>query len=175
MALGIPVCRQLRGALIEFFQSKRFTFDDPQIERFFHPLSSVQMHLPVSIGDYTDFYASREHASNVGEMFRGKENALMPNWLHLPVGYHGRASSIVVSGTPIKRPRGQCKPPTADAPLFKASEKLDFELEMVSEELSAGWWILKKSFRRLLLVLAIIWVNRFPSKGLMSTSLAFVY
>ena len=118
-------------ALIQFFKNNRFQFNDPAVECFFHPLSQVKMHLPVNIGDYTDFYASREHASNVGEMFRGKENALMPNWLHLPVGYHGRASSIVVSGSEIKRPRGQCKPPTADAPVFKLSEKLDFELEMV--------------------------------------------
>ncbi len=88
------------------------------------------MHLPIAIGDYTDFYASKEHASNVGEMFRGKENALMPNWLHLPVGYHGRASSIVVSGTPVKRPSGQNKPPEG-VPIFGPSKKLDFELEMV--------------------------------------------
>ena len=65
------------------------------------------MHLPAQVGDYTDFYSSREHASNVGEMFRGKGNELQPNWLHLPVGYHGRASSVVVSGTPVVRPRGQ--------------------------------------------------------------------
>jgi fumarylacetoacetase len=131
MALGRPVWRQLRSALIQFFRHNQFKFSDPQVECFFHPLSAVQMHMPVSIGDYTDFYASREHASNVGEMFRGKENALMPNWLHLPVGYHGRASSIVVSGTEIKRPHGQCKP-SSDAPVFKLTEKLDFELEMVS-------------------------------------------
>lgn len=91
------------------------------------------MHLPIIVGDYTDFYASKEHASNVGEMFRGKENALMPNWLHLPVGYHGRSSSIVVSGTPIRRPLGQFKlKPDAEFPLFGPSKKLDFELEIVS-------------------------------------------
>lgn len=89
------------------------------------------MHLPISIGDYTDFYASKEHASNVGEMFRGKENALMPNWLHLPVGYHGRSSSIVVSGTPVKRPSGQSKP-LEGGPVVGPSKKLDFELEMVN-------------------------------------------
>jgi fumarylacetoacetase len=93
------------------------------------PVHKAQMHLPVEIGDYTDFYASREHATNVGIMFRGKENALMPNWLHLPVGYHGRASSVVISGTDVVRPRGQVKP--KDAPLeFAASRQLDFELEM---------------------------------------------
>lgn len=93
------------------------------------PIHKVQMHLPVEIGDYTDFYASREHATNVGIMFRGKENALMPNWLHLPVGYHGRASSVVISGTDVIRPRGQVKP--KEAPLeFTTSRQLDFELEM---------------------------------------------
>lgn len=126
MALGRPVWRQLRQELQAFLQSIDKPVDG------FYPLKGVQMHLPIVIGDYTDFYASKEHASNVGEMFRGKDNALMPNWLHLPVGYHGRASSIVVSGTPIKRPQGQCKPnPQAD-PILKASSKLDFELEMVS-------------------------------------------
>jgi fumarylacetoacetase len=81
-------------------------------------------------GDYTDFYSSKEHATNVGIMFRGKENALMPNWLHLPVAYHGRASSIVVSGTDITRPKGQTKPADAENPVFGASKLMDFELEM---------------------------------------------
>lgn len=92
--------------------------------------SQCQMHLPVSIGNYTDFYASKEHATNVGTMFRGKENALMPNWVHMPIGYHGRASSIIPSGTAIKRPHGQIKPKDGP-PFFGPSEKLDFELEMV--------------------------------------------
>lgn len=92
--------------------------------------ADVQMHLPVHIGDYTDFYSSIEHATNVGKMFRDPENALLPNWRHIPVGYHGRASSIVVSGTPIKRPKGQVMPKDATAPVFKASGRLDFELEM---------------------------------------------
>ena len=94
------------------------------------PADTVVMHLPVLTRDYTDFYSSREHATNVGTMFRGKENALMPNWLHLPVGYHGRASSLVASGTPVVRPRGQTLPPDADAPVFGPSRLLDFELEM---------------------------------------------
>jgi fumarylacetoacetase len=84
----------------------------------------------VDIGDYTDFYSSREHATNVGTMLRGPENSLMPNWLHLPVAYHGRASSVVVSGTDLYRPMGQAKPPSADAPTFGPSRSLDFELEM---------------------------------------------
>jgi len=100
-----------------------------------HPevlVSQVQatMHLPVKIGDYTDFYSSIEHATNVGKMFRDPENALLPNWKHIPVGYHGRASSIVVSGTPVHRPKGQLMPKDATAPVFKASGRLDFELEM---------------------------------------------
>ncbi len=92
--------------------------------------SAVRMHLPVEIGDYTDFYSSIEHAANVGKMFRDPENALLPNWRHLPVGYHGRASSIVVSGTPVKRPWGQVKPKDSELPVFQASARLDFELEM---------------------------------------------
>ena len=93
-------------------------------------MSNCQLHLPVNIGDYTDFYASKEHATNVGMMFRDPANALLPNWKHLPVGYHGRASSIVVSGTPIKRPSGQVMPKGAEKPVFQASSRLDFELEM---------------------------------------------
>ncbi|KAJ1911227.1 hypothetical protein IWQ60_010240 [Tieghemiomyces parasiticus] len=94
------------------------------------PQAKVRLHIPARIGDYTDFYASREHATNVGIMFRGKDNALMPNWLHLPVGYHGRASSVVVSGTPLRRPRGQRLPAKDSPPEFSASRRLDFELEM---------------------------------------------
>ena len=94
------------------------------------PLDQVQLHLPVRIGDYTDFYSSIEHATNVGKMFRDPENALLPNWRHLPVGYHGRASSIVVSGTDIRRPSGQVKTNDMDAPVFRPSNRLDFELEL---------------------------------------------
>lgn len=93
-------------------------------------INEVEMLLPVNIGDYTDFYSSKEHATNVGCMFRDPENALMPNWLHLPVGYHGRASSIVVSGTDIHRPKGQTKPNDATTPVFGPSRLVDFELEM---------------------------------------------
>ncbi|EDW70107.1 fumarylacetoacetase [Drosophila virilis] len=94
------------------------------------PQSEILLHLPAQIGDYTDFYSSIHHATNVGIMFRGADNALMPNWRHLPVGYHGRASSVVVSGTPIRRPLGQTLPEGADKPVFGASKLLDFELEM---------------------------------------------
>lgn len=94
------------------------------------PVADVQMHLPVAIGDYTDFYSSMEHATNVGMMFRDPANALLPNWKHLPVGYHGRSSSIVVSGTPVKRPNGQTKPADEDTPRFGPTKRLDFELEI---------------------------------------------
>ena len=93
-------------------------------------LNEIEMQLPVQVGDYTDFYASREHATNVGTMFRGKDNALMPNWLHLPVGYHGRSSSIIPSDIPVRRPKGQTLPPDAETPIFGASKAVDFELEM---------------------------------------------
>ncbi|WP_010180744.1 fumarylacetoacetase [Aquimarina agarilytica] len=96
----------------------------------FLPQNEVQMHLPIVIGDYTDFYSSMEHATNVGMMFRDPENALLPNWKHLPVGYHGRTSSIIISGKPIHRPKGQVLPPNEKHPIFKASNRVDFELEM---------------------------------------------
>ncbi len=92
--------------------------------------SEAQMLMPVSVPNYTDFYSSREHATNVGAMFRDPKNALLPNWLHLPVGYHGRASSIVVSGTPIHRPKGQTKTDAEEMPSFGPSKSLDFELEI---------------------------------------------
>ncbi len=94
------------------------------------PMSEVQMGMPIRISNYTDFYSSEEHATNVGSMFRDPKNALLPNWKHLPVGYHGRASSIVVSGTPLHRPKGQVKPADAELPVFCPTQKLDFELEV---------------------------------------------
>jgi fumarylacetoacetase len=108
--------------------------NDALRKQAFYKQQDVEMLLPVNIGDYTDFYASKEHAMNVGMMFRGKENALMPNWLNLPVGYHGRASSIVISGTDVRRPLGQMKPKDSDTPIFGPSLRFDFELEM-------GWFI----------------------------------
>ena len=96
----------------------------------FYLENSVKLHLPVQIGDYTDFYSSIEHATNVGKMFRDPENALLPNWRHIPVGYHGRSSSIVVSGVPIHRPKGQVKPKDASFPVFQPTDRLDFELEI---------------------------------------------
>jgi fumarylacetoacetase len=94
------------------------------------PMAAVVMHLPAEIGDYTDFYSSREHATNVGTMFRGAENALMPNWLHLPVAYHGRASSVILSGVDVVRPSGQTTRGNETTPTFGPSRLMDFELEM---------------------------------------------
>jgi len=96
----------------------------------FVPRDQARMHLPIQVGDYTDFYSSIEHATNVGKMFRDPEHALLPNWRHLPVAYHGRASSILPSGTPIHRPKGQTLEKDAVQPSFGPSKRLDFELEM---------------------------------------------
>jgi len=105
--------------------------DDTKLRsRAFVNQDCATMHLPAEIGDYTDFYSSLEHATNVGVMFRGKDNALMPNWKYLPVGYHGRASSIVTSGTPIRRPVGQTRPNDSNPPEFGPCKLMDFELEM---------------------------------------------
>jgi fumarylacetoacetase len=121
MALGRPVWQETRAALQNLIAKNSLDF---------LPIDAVQVHLPVQIGDYTDFYSSKEHASNVGIMFRGKDNALMPNWLHMPIAYHGRASSVVISGTDIRRPYGQTKANDAPAPSFAPSAEMDFELEM---------------------------------------------
>ena len=94
------------------------------------PMNEAEMHLPVRVGDYTDFYSSIEHATNIGSMFRDPSNPLLPNWRHLPVGYHGRASSIIVSGIDIFRPKGQVMPMDSDKPVFTSSKRIDFELEM---------------------------------------------
>jgi fumarylacetoacetase len=101
----------------------------PPVEGAIHRQSQVELLLPIEVGDYVDFYSSKEHATNVGTMFRGAENALNPNWVHIPIGYHGRASSVVVTGHPVKRPWGQLKPGD-DPPTFGACKNLDFELEM---------------------------------------------
>ncbi len=103
--------------------------DDALRERAFYGRRDVEMLLPAAIGDYTDFYSSREHATNVGTMFRGKDQALQPNWLHMPIGYHGRSSSIVISGTDVRRPCGQVKPDDGP-PLHGPSRLLDFEVEV---------------------------------------------
>jgi fumarylacetoacetase len=132
IALGKPFWRKTRDLLSSLFQKENDTLQkDKETQKLaFYNIKDVQMHLPVHIGDYTDFYSSKEHATNVGSMFRDPKNALLPNWLHLPVGYHGRASSIVVSGTPIHRPKGQVKPADAEKPYFTPTKLLDFELEV---------------------------------------------
>ncbi|MBM7068807.1 fumarylacetoacetase [Actibacterium sp. 188UL27-1] len=97
---------------------------------YLHPLEGAKLVMPVCVSEFTDFYAGKHHATNVGTMFRGPDNALPPNWLHIPIGYNGRASSVVVSGTDIIRPNGQIKAPGADMPSFGPSARLDIELEM---------------------------------------------
>jgi fumarylacetoacetase len=132
LALGRPAWRETRAILQHLLAADTPTLRDDSAlrDRVFHPQKDVTMQLPVRIGDYTDFYSSYHHAHNVGTMLRGPENALMPNWKWLPVAYHGRASSIVVSGTEVRRPHGQIKPPDAAAPVFEPTKSLDYELEM---------------------------------------------
>ncbi|XP_058485768.1 fumarylacetoacetase [Solea solea] len=132
MALGHEAWTEARRTIQLLLSEEESTLrDDVGLRsRAFVHQSAVTMHLPADIGDYTDFYSSRDHATNVGTMFRGKENALMPNWLRLPVGYHGRASSVVVSGTPLRRPSGQMRPDQTKPPVFGPSKQLDIELEM---------------------------------------------
>lgn len=132
MALGRDAWREGRATIQNLLRAETPTLRDNAAlrERAFVRQSDAEMLMPVQVGDYTDFYSSREHATNLGTMFRGAENALPPNWLHLPIAYHGRASSLVLSGTEIRRPRGQIKPPDSAAPIFSATRALDFELEM---------------------------------------------
>lgn len=131
MALGTDIRVSIRAELQAIFSEEPAVIERASLEnRVLVPRSQVNMLMPVDCRDYTDFYSSRQHAYNVGVMFRGPENALMPNYLHLPVGYHGRASSIQVSGTDFYRPMGQRKPADAALPVFGASQQMDFELEM---------------------------------------------
>jgi fumarylacetoacetase len=132
LALGRPAWRQAREILQRLLSAETPTLrDNPRLrEKVFHVQKDVVMKLPARIGNYTDFYSSYHHAHNVGTMLRGPENALMPNWKWLPVAYHGRASSVVVSGADVRRPQGQIKPPDASAPIFSPAKSLDYELEM---------------------------------------------
>jgi fumarylacetoacetase len=132
MSQGVDIWRETRAIISNLLRA-----DEPRLRdnenlrrQVLIPVKETRLLLPVEIGGYTDFYSSREHATNVGTMFRGKENALMLNWLHLPVAYHGRTSSIVLSGTDIRRPQGQSKSDDVDQPSFGPSKLLDFELEM---------------------------------------------
>ncbi|HKT93456.1 MAG TPA: fumarylacetoacetase [Paraburkholderia sp.] len=131
IALGRDVWRSVRVQLSSLFARETATLrDDAALrERAFVKLADAKLHLPVQIPGYTDFYSSKEHATNVGSMFRDPKNALLPNWSEMPIGYNGRASSVVVSGTPVRRPNGQLKLPDQERPVFGACRKLDIELE----------------------------------------------
>jgi fumarylacetoacetase len=132
IALGRKHCGKVRERIADLLnkENDELQEDRPAREIALIPMTEVQMQMPVDVRNYTDFYSSEEHATNVGSMFRDPKNALLPNWKHLPVGYHGRASSIVVSGTPIVRPKGQLKGAEEESPRFESSQKLDFELEL---------------------------------------------
>ncbi len=132
IADGRKTWRLVRNRISEIFEENNAALREniKHRETVIFDISEVEMQLPVQIGDYTDFYSSIEHATNVGTMFRGKENALMPNWLHLPVAYHGRSSSVIPSGIPVHRPQGQKLPNGAIEPIFGPSRLVDFELEM---------------------------------------------
>jgi fumarylacetoacetase len=132
IADGRKTWRAVRNRIAELFDDNNPTLKSnvKHKEIVLFRLDEIEMQLPVQVGDYTDFYASKEHATNVGIMFRGKENALMPNWLHLPVGYHGRSSSIITTDIPVQRPKGQTLPAGTESPVFGASKAVDFELEM---------------------------------------------
>lgn len=128
---GKKTWRLVRNRIAEIFDKENSELRDNKNHReiVVCSLEDVEMQLPVLIGDYTDFYSSKEHATNVGMMFRDPENALLPNWLHIPVGYHGRSSSIVPSGIPVHRPMGQTVPAGEKTPVFGPSRMIDFELE----------------------------------------------
>lgn len=132
MKRGKKAVRDLRNRISKLLDANQADLqkNTHHVEQVLIPVNTVTMCMPVQIGDYTDFYSSREHATNVGMMFRDPANALLPNWLWIPVGYHGRASSVVVSGEPIYRPKGQIKPNPEEAPIFAPCRNLDFELEM---------------------------------------------
>ncbi|KAJ3343943.1 hypothetical protein HDU93_005226 [Gonapodya sp. JEL0774] len=132
MALGRPSWREARSKLQSLLSDSNPTLRDSAELRakIFISAKDAIVHLPGDIPDYTDFYAGRNHATNVGIMFRGKDNALQPNWVHLPVGYHGRSSSVVPSGTPVVRPRGQRRPDATKPPVFGQCMRLDIELEL---------------------------------------------
>ena len=129
---GKKTWRLVRNRLAEIFDENNSSLRDNKKQRdvVIFKMDDIEMQLPVQIGDYTDFYSSKEHATNVGKMFRDPENALLPNWLHIPVGYHGRSSTIVPSGKNIRRPNGQTMPADATEPVFGPSKLVDFELEM---------------------------------------------
>lgn len=129
---GKKTWRLVRNRLSDIFEENNPKLRDNKKHKdiVIFNIDDIEMLLPVQIGDYTDFYSSKEHATNVGKMFRDPENALLPNWLHIPVGYHGRSSTIVPSGINVRRPNGQTLPADATEPVFGPSKLVDFELEM---------------------------------------------
>ncbi|KAK4398870.1 Fumarylacetoacetase [Sesamum angolense] len=134
LELGRPAWKEARSTLQKLLSAAEPILRDNTSlrQKAFLPTDKVQMLLPIAIGDYTDFFASKHHAKNCGLIFRGPENPINPNWFHIPIAYHGRASSIVISGTDIIRPRGQGHPIVNSLPYFGPSRKLDFELEMAA-------------------------------------------
>ena len=130
MELGPKAWSAYRAALTAMLEEGADEAAQDAITTYSVPMGQATLHLPFRVSEYTDFYAGRHHASNVGTMFRGPENALPPNWLHMPIGYNGRASSVVVSGTAIRRPWGQLKSPEHETPIFAPSRRFDIELEM---------------------------------------------
>lgn len=132
IALGKKTTGAVRARISKLLEERNpeLRDDEKTKAKVLHKMKDVQMLLPVEIGDYTDFFSSKEHAQNTGSMFRDPANALLPNWKHLPVGYHGRSSSIVISDTNFHRPKGQMKPADVEQPVFGPTKQLDFELEM---------------------------------------------
>lgn len=132
IALGKSVTNKVRQILIETFSNSDsgLAVNSEYRQLIIKSYDDVQMLMPVKVGNYTDFYSSIQHATNVGSMFRDPKNALLPNYRHIPIGYHGRASSITVSGTSFHRPKGQTKAADAELPVFGPTKQLDFELEM---------------------------------------------
>jgi fumarylacetoacetase len=133
MATPQPVWSRTRATIADILDVDSGDRDAPLVD-----ISEATLHLPIFVRSFTDFYASREHATNVGSMFRDPDNALMPNWPHIPIGYNGRASTVVVSGTPIRRPNGQLKSPNEDTPRFGPCAKLDIELELGARHTGLG-------------------------------------
>jgi fumarylacetoacetase len=132
MKKGKLAARRLRDRISDLLNKENMELQNNEhhVEQVIIAESAVEMLMPIEIGDYTDFYSSKEHATNVGTMFRDPNNALLPNWLHIPVGYHGRSSSVIPSGQDIHRPKGQTKPNEDQGPVFGPSKMIDFELEM---------------------------------------------
>jgi fumarylacetoacetase len=161
MALGPKVWSRTRSRISELLRHDHPELrDNPELRALaLVPMAEVKLHLPIAVAGYTDFYSSKEHATNVGVMFRGKDNALQPNWLHMPIGYNGRASTVVVSGTQVRRPRGQLKPPSAEVPSFGPCKRLDFELEMgfvVGQPSSMGEMLTEKQAEEMIFGFTIL-------------------